>query len=299
MTKNSPDSESGYWFDSTTSLFPLTEALTDVQAGQVWRARWDDVVSLVFVDDADTARANFVRVAPVTIGADDADDTAVIVDRGRARFATALTVWPELVHDVAEVVLERLLTTFEYQFATLAELEAAAVRHELVYGLPILNERSPRLEAKRRLAAAMDVFATAIQVGGGDGSLEAVLAGLTVSTVANALAATPKDALKVLRGEVPISEQQAHCLAVVSGRTAAELLRANPRPPESLVEAVAPLRRGQQIRAIAEYSKRLESEILEDIIRSAFTLAARGDRGHQDWPGRVDKYLQSAAAGAR
>lgn len=298
MTTNTPEPESGYWFDSTTSLFPLTDAITAVQAGQVWRARWDDVVSLVVVDNADTTRTNFIRVAPVTIGTDDADDTAIILDRSRARFATALTVWPELVRDVAEVVLERLLTTFEQQLATLAGLEAAAACHELEHGLPILNQRSTRLEAKRRLAAAMDVFATAIDVEEGDGTLEAVLTGITVSTVAEALSATPKDALKVLRGEVPLTEQQAHCLAAVTGKSATELLQANPRPPKLLVETVASLRRGPQIRAIAELSKRLESEILADMVQSVFALAARGERGQPDWSGRVDRYIQ-AAAGTR
>ena len=266
-----------------------------VRSGQVWSAQWDDVVSLVLIDGATDARKNFVRVAPVTIGQDDADDSAVILSADNANFATALTVWPELVRDVAEVVLDRLLVTFEREFATLASLTHAVAHGDLSHGLPILNERSPRRATKLDLQAAMDVLAAAADMSAGDDTLEQVLAPVMLNELVSALSVSKQTALKILRGSQAIDRGQAEVLAPLVGRTPEYLMNANPSAPGPLLDALTELRRGPQIRALAQMSKRLESDVLRDAVAGTFALAARGEK-QPDWDGRATHYLSAALA---
>jgi hypothetical protein len=267
--------------------------LAVLRPGQVWRARWDDVFSFVFIDAILEGTKNLVRVAPVRIGTDEADDSAVILPQDSNPLSVALSIWPELVTEIAEVVLERWVTGVE-GFESLASIEAAAESGVLRRGLPILNEASPRHRDRMLLELAMEVLSLAAEIPSGNGRLEAMLAGVAVGTVAGVLDVSTGVALKILRGEAFIDRSQAQRLAAVLERDPQELFEANPALPDDLIAALTTLKRSDDVRALARKQDTQESAALAAATRGSFALAARGEGQQRDWAGRVDRFFEVA-----
>jgi len=279
--------------DSLTG-FPTT-TVSSARPGQVWRARWDDALALVFIDAILDGARNLVRVAPVSIGTDVADDTAVILPIESSPLSVAMSVWPDLVTDIAEIVLERWITGVE-TFASLAEVTAAANDGQLRRGLPVLNELSPRHQERLLLELAMEVLSLAADLPSGNGRLEAILAGVSTATVAGVLNVDSRVALQILRGLVFIDRQQAHLLANVVDRDPRELLDANPAAPDELLATMTALRRGAAIRALAAKQQVSESQAFSTALRGVFALAARKEGTTTDWVGRADSYFEVSLA---
>jgi hypothetical protein len=279
--------------------FSLTP--TTVQPGQVWRARWDDALALVFVDSVLGGLEHKLRVAPITIGIDDADDSAILLPATASTLGNPLSVWPSLISDVAEIVLERWIATLGRQFSTVAAIEEAASAGDLRRGLPILNADSERIEDKQLLARIMESLAEATSLIAGSGLLPDLIS--TANVAVTVLAATLKVdnalALKIRRGEVGVDLPQARALAPLLGKEPIEIVRANPAIPDGLIDAVTSLRRSVQVRALATMRSLSESEAFGEMSRGSLALAARGERGQPDWAGRVDRYLQLALGDGR
>jgi hypothetical protein len=284
--------------DVSTSIASMSATAPVLpEPGQLWRARWDDVLSLVFIDAVLEGANNLVRVAPVRIGTDEADDSTIIVPAGSNALAIELSVWPSLVTEIAEVVLERWVTTFEDRFRSLAAIEEAAETGALRRGTPILNEDSPRLRDRRLLELAMKLLAIAARLPSGSGELGSFLAGVLVTSLAATLHVQNSVALKIVRGDAFIDGSQAERLALLVQRKPSELLAANPTIPDDLVDTLTSSKRSQPVRMLAKKENLSESEAFAQMARDCFALAARGERpGVRDWSGRVDTYLRMALA---
>lgn len=265
----------------------------NLRPGQVWRARWDDVFALVFVDAIVDGSRNMVRVAPVSVGSDDADDTAVILPQDSNPLSVALSVWPNLVTEIAEVVLERWVTGVD-MFESLASITAAAELGQLRRGLPILNEMSPRHRERMLLELAMDVLSLAADLPAGSGKLDVILAGAAASSIASVLDVKPYVALQILRGDVFIDRAQAERLGQAFSRDPQELLDANPAAPDDLVSTMTALHRSASIRALAQKQQVSESLAFAHAVQGTFALAARGEGKSRDWASRVDRFFELA-----
>lgn len=291
--------------DSATDRFPLelpsavTSAGTTaptLRAGQVWRARWDDVLTLVIIDTVLCEYTNEVRVAPVTIGDEDADDSAVILPADISDLNVTLSVWPEMVAEIPALVLERWVSAIA-RYADLATIVAAAKGGELLRGLPILRSDSPRRRERRLLELAMEVLASAAHVTGGTGHLPAMLAEISSSQLALTLEVTPAVARNIRRGRAILGPHQAELVGALVGVPALDLLAANPEPPSALIEDATRLDRGPAIRAIAAAHHESDSDAFADLIQNVWGLVARGDQvDSEDWSGRIDTYIQVVLA---
>src|SRR5690606_34561242 len=100
---------------------------------------------------------NLIRVAPITVGETMADELTVILPSSATSLAVSLGIWTDLVADIAEIVLERWITTVDH-YSSLAELCTAADQGTLERGIPILNASGRRATERRELALIMEVF---------------------------------------------------------------------------------------------------------------------------------------------
>ena len=283
-------------FELPPTLTSAGDTVPSLRAGQVWRARWDDVLTLVLIDTVLCEYSNEVRVAPVTIGGDDADDSAVILPADISDLNVTLSVWPEMVAEISALVLERWVSAI-VRYADLATIGAAADGGELLRGLPILRSDSPRLRERRLLELAMEVLASAAHVTGGTGHLPTMLAEIPSSQLALTLEVSPAVARSIKRSRAILGPHQAELIGAVLGVPAFEVLAANPEPPRGLVDDATRLERGPAVRAIAAAHHESDSDAFADMIQSVWGLAARGDRvDSEDWSGRIDTYIQVVLA---
>lgn len=268
-------------------------APVQLRPGQIWRARWDDVLEFVFVDAILDGTRNLVRVAPVKMGTEDADDSAIIVPDSSNALSIPFSIWPSLVTEIAELVLDRWVTALD-SFDSLLAIKEAADHGELRHGVPILNGSSPRNRELMLLELAMEVLSAAADVPGGTGKLEVLLAGVTTATVSSVLDVEPRVALQILRGEFLIDRQQAEKLATALHRDPQELLDANPAAPDDLVGTMTALDRGASVRALAKKLQVDDSHAFANALRGSYALAARGEGKQRNWSGRADLYFEVA-----
>lgn len=276
------------------SFVVTPDNLPSVKPGQVWRARWDDVLTLVFVDTVLCEFAHRVRVAPVTMGDEDADDSALVLPAGANNLGTPLSVWPELVADISEIVLERWIAVVS-DFSSISALEEAAAAGTVMRGLPILNDASPRWEERRFLELAMEVLSSAVDLAGGDGALPGMLTGISSSELADKLEVSLSLARNIKRARALVGFAQAEKLAELVGVPVQRVLSSNPEPPQQLVALAARLDRGPAVRALARTKQEPESDAFRELVQGAWGLAARGDKlDAEDWAGRLDTYIRVA-----
>ncbi|KJL30508.1 hypothetical protein [Microbacterium oxydans] len=263
--------------------------------GSIWRARWDDIVQLVLVDTAPDD-SNRVRVTPVGIGDEDADETTVVVPAEETELNEPLSIWVTLTADVGAIILDRQVATMK-TYRSVDEVAVAAEAGVLRCGYMVANESSPRLAQKKVLEYSIQALTHAACLRGGQGTLQERLKGIALGDLASALGGDTPLAVKLKRGKIALDEPQAEPVAELLGVSAEELLDANPAPPEQLVPIVNDWHRGATLRAVARRRQEPESEVFNHLAQSVLGLAARGERRDEvDWAGRVDTYLQMGMA---
>lgn len=286
------------WLESVNALVPdLDFAVSDVtlvESGQVWRARWDDVVSMVFVDKRIDSFQNLVRVAPVTVGRDMADDTAVILPAGATSLAVSLSVWTELTADIAEVVLERQISVTG-RYGSLESLATAVRVGELTTGLPIRNLSGRRAQERREIALVMEALRSAVDLISGNGTLPQMLAAasLTVKALVGALGLASAPALKIAKGSSGVDVPQARVLAKLMNVEVAVVLAGNPVIEDGLITAVTKLSVRPKLAWIEAADGTVDSEALLELTKGALALAARKEGDVSDWDARVNLYFET------
>lgn len=254
----------------------------DPEPGQLWRARWETVTALVVVL---AVSADVVEAAPVTVDPDYADDAGVIVPGGDNPLGVDAVVWMGLRRRLPMAVLDRFLGPWP------------ATGSAGLNGWPVVSPADPRSEYRARLEDEVDELAAAHWTPQGAGTLGQVLheANVNAGQLVELLDVAPQDALALLRGQQPVTAEQAATLATAVGVTVEDILAANPELPAGVVTRLDRPRRREQVDALAARRGLSEVAARQAAAFGAWRLAARriGDREDPAWDARLDRYFDA------
>ncbi|MEU5144786.1 hypothetical protein [Streptomyces sp. NPDC021139] len=274
-------------------------AKAEIKAGQVWRARWDDVSVLVLILEVEAREVNAV---PVTIDPPGEDETSVVVDGARTAFGVEATVWAGLVSCVPMRVLERVVDAWDKDIVGCAAARAqgrpAPAAAGVRQGQMIRSALEP--DAERRAGLADDLehlqHAPGLPVqenGRPPGTLASLLGDrLDLRTLCSALEMPQPEVMKLLRGKAPLPPDRIDAIASATGLSAEQIARTVRPLPADLVQAIEHprwrsvwVRRARQLE-ISEAQARLWGSY------GAFALAARETGGGAaDWDERLRQFL--------
>jgi len=258
------------------------------EAGQLWRARWENVAQLVLVLDVVGDR---VEVAPVSLDVDYADEHSVVLPEDATPLAVEAVVWLGLRRSLSMGVLDRSLGLLAERWR---DLRSSAGMNELRRGSRA-GAADPRAEYRARLEDAFDVLAAATWVPIGSGALASMIrsAGLGAQELVGLLDTSPQQALAVLRGRAAVTADQARQLSAEIGLAPEEVLAANPSLPTDLVARLDRPRRRAQVRELARRRRLSETEAWRAAAYGIWALAARqtGARADPAWDDRLDRYF--------
>lgn len=278
-------------------------AQAELETGQVWRARWDEVSMLVLVLDVD---ASEVRAVPVTIDPPGEDETSVVVDGSRTAFGVDATIWAGLVSCVPMRVLERALDAWDDDIVgcTTARAQgrpaptAAGVRE----GQPIRSALEPDAEVRAGLTDGLEYLrqtpALPIQESARPAGNLASLLGdrLDLKALCSALKMPQPEVMKLLRGKIPLPPDRIDAVASATGLSAEQIARTIRPLPADLVHAMEHprwrsvwVRRARRL-GVTEAQARLSGGY------GTFALAARETGGGAaDWDARLRQFLGDEA----
>jgi hypothetical protein len=275
-------------------------AQVELEIGQVWRARWEDVSMLVLVLGVETRE---VSVVPVTIDPSAEDENSMVVAGSRTAFGVNATMWTGLASCIPIRVLERVVDAWGED---LMEFTAARLRGRsgpvpagVREGLPIRSALEPAAEVRAGLVDDLEYLKhapglPAEEVGQPAGTLASLLGDqLDLGALCTALRLPQPQVMKLLRGKTPLSADQIDPFASATGLPAEEIARTvRPLPADLVVVAEHPrwrpvwARRAQRL-GISETQARLSGGY------GAFALAARQTGGGPaDWEARLRQFLR-------
>jgi plasmid maintenance system antidote protein VapI len=291
----------------TTEVLPgsLIEVLAagcvaDPDAGQLWRFEWDGrgAVGLIVGLDADT-----LLVVPAEDDPHLGDDWALLLDEADSPIGLSFVLWTGLAVSLPLRVVNVLLGVVPEPVMTGVQdaLGArAANRLGAADGIgaisSVLDERAQLVEGiKRRfaeLAAATWLPAAAGEPARIGDLLQA--AGLQATQVADHLGLPPREVLKLVRNQRPLSPEEAVRLAELLG-VAPSTLGATVSIPAELVAALDRPHRRAQLRALAEAARTSEAAFRRAEALAILPMAARrtGAPGAgPDWEQLVEDRLR-------
>lgn len=244
--------------------------------GQVWRASWDSVTSLVVVLSVSDAS---VLVAPIFT-----DFDALVFEDGEiADFAgRAALVLRRHARPIAPLILDALFgaVSFPEHAGTNAEIDAE-LEHDMTEPLDKLADWSAH--------------------GEGNGTLRERLqaSGVTAGQIAAALNEPLAVAAQIFRNARPVTPNQAEILAHTIPLTADEILEANPTLPIEWQRELQASTYRNPIRALARQRHKTDSDTWRSVAYGAFALAARQGNGRtpESMRARIESYLQSELDG--
>lgn len=282
-----------------------TDADAEPVVGQLWRAAWEgaaEMVLLVSVDAGDRTDAprpgragGSVRVLPVTVDVAFADERTAVLPGKVSSVGVPLAAWTGLVRDLPLFVLDRFLGQVDAHWVQPDELLAAAHDGRAGVGTAVQDVVDSRNEYRARLTDAFDELAGASWAPHGQGNLGKLLtaAGLGPAEVAQKLAVRPQDALSLLRGQLPVTAEQAGVVAHALGVPEVEVLATNPAPPADLVSRLDQPRRRRQLQALAERGQTDERTARLSAAYGTWRMAARqtGGQSAPAWDERLDRFF--------
>jgi plasmid maintenance system antidote protein VapI len=276
-------------------------AVTDPGAGQLWQLEWNGrgAVGLIVGLDADT-----VRVVPAEDDPYLGDAWALLLDEVDSPIGLSFVLWTALAVSVPVRVLNVLLGVVpEPVMARVQDALAAQTPNRSGaangIGAPIssvLDERAQLVETiKRRfaeLAAATWLPATVGEPAKIGELLQA--AGLQATQVADHLGLPPKEVLKLVRNQRPLSPEEAVRLAELLG-VAPSTLATTLSIPAELVAALDRPHRRAQLRALAEAAGTTEAAFRRAEALAILPMAARragAPEAEPDWEQLVEDRLR-------
>jgi plasmid maintenance system antidote protein VapI len=255
--------------------------VTDPRAGQLWQLEWDGrgAVGLIVGVDADT-----LLVVPAEDDPHLGDDWALLLDKADSPIGLSFVLWTGLAVRVPLRVLNVLLGVVpEPVLSRVQDALGARAANRLGVadgiGAPIssvLDERAQLVEGiKQRfaeVAAATWLPATTGEPARIGELLQA--ARLRASQVADHLGLPPKEVLKLVRNQRPLSPEEAIRLAELLG-VAPSTLGATLSVPTELVTALDQPHRRTQLRALAEAARTSEAAFRRAEALAILPMAAR------------------------
>ncbi|CAJ60041.1 hypothetical protein FRAAL1382 [Frankia alni ACN14a] len=277
----------------------------EVRVGQVWRARWDETVMLLVVL---AVRDREVQGAPVTIDPSREDDHGIVVGETATAFGVAVTVWAGLTATVPNRVLDQLVDVWSDSLvrciAAASVQKPAPLPAVVRRGRKITSPMDPSAMLRAELTDDLELLRQApglpVAVPGIEPrTLAAILgSGLDLGAFCASLNVSQAEAMRLLRGKVPMTMEQIDLVAKVTGVTSGEIASSvRPLPAGLVIRMEHPrwrstwTRRARRL-GIAEERARLDGSY------GAFSLAARETGGGEpDWDSRLRQFLNSSAAG--
>jgi hypothetical protein len=264
----------------------------DPVSGQLWRARWDEIVEFVLlleVGDDD------VSAAPVSLDDRFADADAVILAPAQTSLATRLVVWVGLARRLPMYVLDRRLAAAHLEVAN-SDWVDRAVSAGAALGRASVSPLDPVHEARARVVDAVETLGAATWAPAGTGELDKLLAAASLGPqqLVDLLGVTPQTALALRRGQAAANPEQAEGLAPVLHIPAMQILEANPAPPQALVQRMSRPRRRAQVARLASRRGVDERSAWLSATYSVGALAARqtASQAEPAWDQRIDQFFQ-------
>lgn len=259
-----------------------TGQASEPAAGQLWRARWEQLATLVVILQTTTDEA--VEVAPAAPDADYADEQALVIPADDVPVRRELVVWLGLARPVPIRVLDTC-------FGALAR----GWRARAVHGMRVASAADPRTEYRAHLTSTLGQLAESpawVPVGAGTLADGLRRAGVTPTDLVNRLDVTPQAALAVLRGDAPVTAVQATQLARLLDRSADDILAANPAPDHGVVLAMDQPRFKRRVLCLAAQQRTSEREArLTAAYGAAFAARQNQLSAAADWAERLDRYF--------
>lgn len=272
----------------------------ELETGQVWRARWDEVSVLVLLVGF---AGRDVLVAPVTIDPPAEDENAAVLEGSNTVFGVECTVWAGMTTTLPVRVLDRVIDAWPAEIvrwtANAAQGHPGPVPAGARPGRPIYSELDPAAELRAELADELETLCQApglpVETAGATTQGLAALLGPTLDLAAlcSALGLQQPEVMKLLRGKVPFAPEQVEAVA-----------RATGLPAEKIASTVRPLPLGlaqklEHPRWRPAWTRRAERlQVTEAQARltggyGTFALAARETGGGEpDWDARIRQFLR-------
>jgi hypothetical protein len=262
----------------------------DPRSGQLWRARWDEVVEILLILDV---YDDGVAVAPVSLDDRLADERTVILEPHQTSLGTTVAVWNGLVRQLPVYVLDR-------QVGAVAGMTDAWVEEATAGGAAIGRVANgpldPLIPVRAELGDALQLLADATWAPSGTGELSTMLASASVSPqqLVGLLNMPPQRAIALARGQIPATAEDAAVLAPLLQLPARDVLEANPAPPANLVRRMSRPRRRAQVSRFAAQRGIDERSAWLTTTYAIGAQAARqtGEATDPVWDDRIDRYFQ-------
>lgn len=272
----------------------------EIQVGQVWRARWEDISVLVLilaVEDRD------VTAAPVTIDPPAEDDHSFVLEGPGTVFGVDTTVWAGLTGTLPIRVLERPVDQWSDEVVRWTRQTADGRPRDVPAGArcgcAIPSDLDPTALIRAELIDDVEALRQApglptAACGERPSELASLLGGRPdLVSLGSALDLPQPEVMKILRGKTPLTGRQIEAVAQVTGLPAEQIAASvRPLPLGLVVKMEHPRwRRTWQERArihrVSETQARLAGSY------GAFALAARQTGGGEpDWNERLRQFLR-------
>ena len=248
-------------------------------SGQIWRARWGTVTRLLLILETP---ARSVRVAPLTLDVDGADDSAAVLPATSTELTVPLVLWRDDATSLPRRVLDRYLGSLTVDLQQLTGER----------GHPVLTPADERAVHRARLQDDLDVLVAARWAPEGNGNLKVLLGNADPKTIARVLEVPDRTVIALRRGTIALTPEQAEVLAPVVRQPVEALLGANPALPEDLVgDLDQPAYRAKVI----ALSQRRGIDEIPAWLTAGFAVAAVAHRQTEGdapaWTERLDRYF--------
>ncbi|WP_030614856.1 hypothetical protein [Streptomyces fulvoviolaceus] len=261
----------------------------DPLPGQIWRAVWNDAVEIVAVTAVDDTTAHAL---PVSLETQFYDSDTVLLPAEASTLEQPLALWRGLGRRLPWYVLDRQVSQLSIPLG--ADGSPTPAGTEYCYGSPLHSSAVQAAEFRSVLADAMDQLATARWAPQGSGDLAALLKrhGLGPTELIQRLSIQAPRALALLRGQAPLTPDEARLLSPDLDMPADRVLACNPPLPDRLVHELSRPARRVQVRRLARLTGSAEQDARQQALFATLALAARQDRpAEADWTARVDRFF--------
>jgi hypothetical protein len=269
----------------------------DLEPGQVWRARWDDVALLVLVA---SVGERDVRGVPVTIDPPAEGGQSVVLEPLITAFQVPVTAWSGLIRSIPIRVLDTLIDMWPTEIArhVVDGPSGGPFPEGTRPGRPIESELDQQSELRAELMDHLDQLCAAPTLpmetpGIPPRSLATVLGRFDLAALCTALDLPQPAVMKLLRGTKALTPAQVAIVADVTGVPVDEIAAtARPIAKGLVIEAEHPRWR-PTFRQRARRLGTREAEVRLDVCYQAIALAARQTGASRpDWNARLHEVLR-------
>jgi len=274
------------------ALLAHSNADTLPSPGQLWRVRWEDTVELVIVLAAtDTT----VSAAPVTEDVDYADDESVVLPAAACPLEVDMVAWLGLARNLPNRVLDR---TFGAASQTWCDVALGGRGTTAEHGDELVLDSDLRHQYRAQLKDNLVRLAEARWVPEGAGGLDAILStnALGPRELVAILQVEVPAAVSLVRGQMPVTAEQADLLADHVRLPPEDILAANPAPPGPVCALVDLPRHRPQIDRLAAQRGITDTEAHRVAAYGSWAVAARqtGVLNDSVWEHRLQQYFTVA-----